>query len=857
MKIQRFILVLIILSIFIYPVYSFNTFRVKGPAVHEEITSQAIVGETSAETFKIIDDAGSTQDRIGSGWFENPTHHFDDNEINGSLDYIDSQFVNAVHMAGDCDIKASYRDYALENMGHLFHTIQDFYAHSNYVELCLKKGLPLKPIIPFERRWNNKPSGLKTGYFYAMNTAFLSEATILPRAFCVWRLSSLYPHERFASNAERAAIVGKDYFQGALDYATGPYAVLHMDINKDKASTFQGALIDPASNRTLFDIAKDLAVQETRRWWDRFLNEVRKEYPNRADDLIAILRGQKAPGQGREEKEETEKPFEPVEKVKPLELILDISRDEVAPQQEVKVVAKVSGGTKPYKYSWALDGKIETESSRPFIRAKSDIPGEHIVILKVKDSSEPVQSVVDVITFNVRSFKVLMGADRLKTVPGKIVKITATPTGGEPPYEDYKWSLNGDAKPACKNSVVRARLNTPGTHEIKVSVKDSSQPSKTAEGAISIEVLEALRVRLEAQHLQITEGESAVVRALVSGGTGKYKYTWRLDNRRRPNRTESSVTALLSRAGDREIRVFVTDDNLPGVYAEAAIIIKVLPKEKDKPEAQPTKPKFEPAGPGKEKEKEPVKEKTPVKQEKLDFSVTVYDEAGKPIPKVRIEVKGPASAATVASGGKANFTKFPAGNYKIKALCAGYLVKEVPFKLASSKSKNSVSISLKKEKTTKAEPVILVGKGKLDVKPSSGGAAIMTKVDNNTEISMKIDVEKGTFSGDIGGSLYLELKIILPLPGASTDDEKIKVKSTYKGTHKGNYSGTAEIGTLTGSATLTENAVVTTPDGTEKKTATATGQLTAELNNGVVKGRIITKEAGKENLEFTINVHPE
>jgi hypothetical protein len=287
----------------------------------------------------------------------------------------------------------------------------------------------------------------------------------------------------------------------------------------------------------------------------------------------------------------------------------------------------------------------------------------------------------------------------------------------------------------------------------------------------------------------------------------------------------------------------------------------VLPKKEGEQESQPAKPKPQTEKTDKTKVEKPTEEEeqpeeTPAEaeEEKLDFSVTVYNEAGKPVPNVRIEISGMASASTVAAGGRADFTAFPPGDYKIKALCVGYLVKVTPFKLVSQESgKSSVSISLQKEKAKETKPVILVGTGKIEIQPVVEGPVSVTQQKNNTEVSIKIDVDKGSFSGKIGGSFYYAMKVVLD----QDKSETITVSSNYNGTHNGNYSGTADIGKLTGTATINESSVMTSSDGTRKDSATAGGSLNAELENGVVTGTMSMKEAEGGTIKFKINVHPQ
>lgn len=276
-------------------VVAFKTFRKWGGAVHEGITREAIGGEISEAVFKVIDDACTEQDKPWLDNFTDPTHHFDNNRISGSLTFVQQEFQLAVASAKESDARTSERDESLGHFGNFLHVVQDFYSHSNYVELHLKGGeTPGSiPLIP-RADWTSVPPKARTGYFFYASAS--NNEVTAARVACVKELQKEYPEAHFATEAQvvQLRVVPSDKrptYLGAISYATGPYDVLHFEINKDDTEELQGGVVHPGSGLTLHEIARRLAVAETKRQWQRFLKALKEKYGNRAPRIVAAISG--------------------------------------------------------------------------------------------------------------------------------------------------------------------------------------------------------------------------------------------------------------------------------------------------------------------------------------------------------------------------------------------------------------------------------------------------------------------------------------------------------------------------------------------------------------------------------------
>jgi len=133
---------------------------------HEEITRTALGEFFDEPALAQIIAANFSQDSL-INLVGKPYLHFDDDEIAASLAYVDglAARITAVMTEPGADIGAAQR----QTFGQLTHTVQDFYAHSNYVDLWLASfngDTPPAPnaIPPLDAYLLNHPD-LHTGTF--------------------------------------------------------------------------------------------------------------------------------------------------------------------------------------------------------------------------------------------------------------------------------------------------------------------------------------------------------------------------------------------------------------------------------------------------------------------------------------------------------------------------------------------------------------------------------------------------------------------------------------------------------------------------------------------------------------------
>ncbi|HXF85913.1 MAG TPA: HET-C-related protein [Anaerolineales bacterium] len=98
---------------------------------HIEIISLALFDRFSSRALDVIITANIRQDSLW-GQFGHDEYHFDNNAFEKSYAYIEEQRRLTIDSLRSKDVSAAWRAF-----GRLLHSVQDFYAHSNYIDLWL------------------------------------------------------------------------------------------------------------------------------------------------------------------------------------------------------------------------------------------------------------------------------------------------------------------------------------------------------------------------------------------------------------------------------------------------------------------------------------------------------------------------------------------------------------------------------------------------------------------------------------------------------------------------------------------------------------------------------------------------
>ncbi|MBN1451475.1 MAG: hypothetical protein JW963_10710 [Anaerolineales bacterium] len=111
---------------------------------HATITRKALSERFSSRALEAIVAANLGQDNL-RGQIGHDEYHFDNNAFEKSYAFIEAQRALTVSSLQDGDVPVAWAAF-----GRLTHTAQDFYAHSNYVDLWLARFTDKTPPSPLE-----------------------------------------------------------------------------------------------------------------------------------------------------------------------------------------------------------------------------------------------------------------------------------------------------------------------------------------------------------------------------------------------------------------------------------------------------------------------------------------------------------------------------------------------------------------------------------------------------------------------------------------------------------------------------------------------------------------------------------
>ena len=132
---------------------------------HKSITRQALSGDFSTHALGNILAANLKQDDLLRGQIGHDEYHYDNNAIIASDRYLEKQRTLTISA-----LRNNNPPVAWTAFGRLIHTAQDFYAHSNYVDLWLARfdgqsPPPSSEIVPLMDELIRSPE-LHSGVLY-------------------------------------------------------------------------------------------------------------------------------------------------------------------------------------------------------------------------------------------------------------------------------------------------------------------------------------------------------------------------------------------------------------------------------------------------------------------------------------------------------------------------------------------------------------------------------------------------------------------------------------------------------------------------------------------------------------------
>ncbi|MBY0359220.1 MAG: hypothetical protein K2W82_14555 [Candidatus Obscuribacterales bacterium] len=142
MKIKGFCIYLVLLSLFLsQEALAFGGKDLSASNSNGKITREALKGQFSETNLRVVVEANDAQEKVGTEAQAEARRHFADARFASSLGYIDREKKRALNYASEADADPACRGRALQHFGEMLHAVQDFYSHTNYLQLMLENPL--------------------------------------------------------------------------------------------------------------------------------------------------------------------------------------------------------------------------------------------------------------------------------------------------------------------------------------------------------------------------------------------------------------------------------------------------------------------------------------------------------------------------------------------------------------------------------------------------------------------------------------------------------------------------------------------------------------------------------------------
>lgn len=246
--------------------------------------------------------------------FKESRRHFDDCNFHESLQFVKDKIATGRQKARTSFQHEPTKAECLFALGEALHSLQDFVAHSNFIEWHLNKQQKVPNLSLQEIEKLVRSQQLKSGYFTEVEFAVAAQEAMQKverksMEFSNWfdknklRNGATIDNSKFHSQPQfeqRFPSDGKTCcFDTAVKYVLDGKDLLRCEINKDSANEHQGRVVVQSKNpkyngKTLHQLAIESATQLTSDWWQSFERDIWKEEQT-ACLQIAALKGQPLP----------------------------------------------------------------------------------------------------------------------------------------------------------------------------------------------------------------------------------------------------------------------------------------------------------------------------------------------------------------------------------------------------------------------------------------------------------------------------------------------------------------------------------------------------------------------------------
>lgn len=258
---------------------AFSSLEFFGGAYHTRITEAGLKPQGfSKESLHWIALGNISMDKFYTDEFSDDRRHFTDMTFDESEDFLEDKFEEIVEGAGRA--REDYQVYrqTLIDLGEFLHTVQDFYAHTNWIE----KSLSMNPDSPVELApddFDDYPFSVISPY--TLNNYLPPGEVTNPENY-----QRAFGHG-FYSVEELAAMSPRERIEATANPSKG---LSHLNLAKDNPEYAAGALRWVEGGPTLFDMAVSLATRDTARQWGLIEEELEDEFGARGKTIAKLLK---------------------------------------------------------------------------------------------------------------------------------------------------------------------------------------------------------------------------------------------------------------------------------------------------------------------------------------------------------------------------------------------------------------------------------------------------------------------------------------------------------------------------------------------------------------------------------------
>lgn len=155
--------------------------------------------------------------------------------------------------------------------------------------------------------------------------------------------------------------------------------------------------------------------------------------------------------------------------------------------QQAQLSSSYGGGASPYSFQWYLNGNpISGATSSSYLWTPTDA-GTYSIYATVQDSYNVTASSTSVQVTVHAQLAINISTSTYALEVGQLAQLSATVTGGNAPYSNYQWYLNGNPIEGATSASYTFTPTDEGTYNIYATAQDNSNTTASS-NSVSVSV---------------------------------------------------------------------------------------------------------------------------------------------------------------------------------------------------------------------------------------------------------------------------------------------------------------------------------------------------------------------------------